>query len=209
MKAETFFSESEKNKIAETVKKVERLTSGEVAVMVVDASDTYPEGLIIAGLVGGSLISAGIADYFFNASLWIFLIFFIVTALIFGLLVDFSPPIKRFFTPDIRMDIQVQDKALRAFYEKGLYKTREATGILFFISLFEHKVWVLADHGIYEKITREELQAYADRVALGIKNTKAADTLCSEIEKAGKILAEHFPIRPDDINELDNNVIIG
>ncbi|MFC1523368.1 TPM domain-containing protein [Thermodesulfobacteriota bacterium] len=209
MKADIFFTEADKKRIAETVRKVETSTSGEVAVMVVDASDAYPEGQMLAGATVGGLVALGLTDLYFADSLWTFLLLFLGLSLTFGWLTEFLPEIKRFFTPKGRIEIQVQDKALRAFYEEGLYQTRDATGVLFFISLFEHRVWILADKGIYEKIAPEELQAYADDIARGVKTGTATDALCREMEKIGAILTEHFPIKPDDINELDNEVIVG
>ena len=184
-------------------------TAGEIAVIVVDQSDTYPEGQILAGTVIGSLLALITADFFFAGSLWAFVPMALGLAVLCGWLSNYLPAVKRFFTPDARFDIQVEDRALTSFYDKGLYKTRDQTGVLFFISLFEHKVWVLADKGIYEKIKQETLQKYAHDVALGIKTGKAAEALCSEIRSVGKILAEHFPIKPEDINELSNEVIVG
>ncbi|MDA8163698.1 MAG: hypothetical protein M0017_01510, partial [Desulfobacteraceae bacterium] len=74
---------------------------------------------------------------------------------------------------------------------------------------FEHKVWILADKGIYEKIKPETLQAHARETAKGIGGRRAAEVLCREIGKVGEVLARHFPVRPDDTDELSNNVIIG
>jgi uncharacterized membrane protein len=45
-------------------------------------------------------------------------------------------------------------KGCEAFYEKGLYKTRKNTGVLFFMSCLRRKVWVLADKGIYGRLNR-------------------------------------------------------
>jgi len=89
----------------------------------------------------------------------------------------------------------VSERALAAFYERELYKTRDETGVLFFISLFERKVRVLADRGIYQKITPESLQEHADSVALGIKNDTACQALCQEIGGVAAVLAEHFPVK--------------
>ena len=43
MKSETFFSAAENEEITRTIQEVELQTSGEVAVMVVEQSDSYPE----------------------------------------------------------------------------------------------------------------------------------------------------------------------
>jgi putative membrane protein len=106
-----------------------------------------------------------------------------------------------------RKEHAVMQRAVRAFYEKGLYKTKRNTGVLFFLSLLERKVWVLADKGIYEKIDQETLNRFARTVSQGIKEGRACDALCNAIEEAGKLLSRHFPITPDDTNELSDEVM--
>ena len=209
MKAETFFSTAEKERIAKAVEEVERNTAGEVAVMVVDQSEEYPEARILAGTVGGLLIALAITDVFLADNLWYFVPLFFVLSVLGCRLAGCLPPFIRIFTPGSRLEEQVRKRALIAFYEKGLYDTRDDTGVLFFISLLEHKVWVMADKGIYEKISQETLQEYASDIALGIKTGRAAENLCREIGRVGEILAEHFPVKPDDTNELSDEVIIG
>jgi putative membrane protein len=207
MKAETFFSEAEKGRISAAIEEVEKTTAGEIAVMVVDASDTYPEGRLLAGALVGGLLALALTDLFFADSLW----FFVPLAVLLSISVAwgsrFFPAGQRLFVPESRIEARVQSRALQAFYEKGLYRTRDSTGVLFFISLFEHKVWILADKGIYDKIKPETLQAHARDMARGIKSHRAAEVLCGEIGKVGEILARHFPIRPDDTNELSNEVL--
>jgi putative membrane protein len=209
IKADTFFSDSQKEKINAAIGEVETKTAGEVVVMVVDQSDTYPEANLLAGVIIGGLLALIVTDLLFSASLWYFAPLYAVVA--FGIVwgTRFWPGLFRYFTLGARLENQVREEAVKAFYEKGLYKTRDKTGVLFFISLFERRVWILADEGIYTKISQERLQEYAGDIARGIKDGNAAEVLIGEINKVGKILAEHFPIRADDANELSNKVIIG
>jgi len=207
MKAETFFSQEENETISETIREVETRTAGEVAVMVVDQSDTYPEARIMAGTLLGGLVALSITDLFYQDSLWVFVPLFAILALIIGWGTRFVPAALRFFVPAFRLEARVQERALRAFYEKGLYKTRDNTGVLFFISLLEHRVWLLADEGIYSKISQANLQVYAQDIAKSVKSSTTAATLCREIQNIGAVLAEHFPIKSDDINELSDHVL--
>ncbi|MDP2645927.1 MAG: hypothetical protein Q8P24_13390 [Desulfobacterales bacterium] len=208
MRAETFFSPDEMAQIADVTAKVEKKTSGEVAVMVVARSESYPEAGILGGILIGSLLALIFTDLFFHDSLWVFVPAAAGAAVLLGWAMGYFPALKRLFVTKTRLEEQVRQRAERAFYEKGLYKTRDETGILFFISLFEHKVWVLADRGIYAKIAPEELQRYARDVARGVKQGNAAEILCDAIENMGKILAEHFPLRPDDTNEFSDDIIL-
>ncbi|MDD5760065.1 MAG: TPM domain-containing protein [Desulfobulbaceae bacterium] len=206
--AEHFFSAAEKETIAATIKKVEATTSGEIAVMVVNGSDTYPEGIILGGMVLGGVTALGATDYFFNDSLWMYVPCAVIMALIFGAILKRVSFLHGFFTPAGQINLRVEKRAIQAFYEKGLHKTRDASGVLFFLSLFERKVWVVADQGIYQKITQDELQTYTRHIVEGIKSGKKTEALCHEISRFGQLLALHFPIRPDDTNELPNDVIV-
>ncbi|HIJ89879.1 MAG: hypothetical protein OEV89_03860 [Desulfobulbaceae bacterium] len=209
IKAETFFTETEKQRIAATISEMEKKTSGEVVTMVVAASDTYPEATLLAGFSIGGVIGLIITDLFLGDSLGYFLPLLIGGALLVSGLAKKFPPLLRLFIPDSRLETRVAERALRAFYEKNLHTTRDNTGVLFFISLLERKVWILADTGIYQKISQETLMGYADDIATGIKQGQACNALCREIEAVGAILARHFPIKSDDTNELSNQVLTG
>jgi len=209
MRAESFFSTEENARIAGAVREVEMRTSGEVAVMVVNESDSYPEGQILAGGVLGGLVALAFTDFFLGDELWLFVPMALGLTALFGWLSAYLRVLHRLFIPAARLEQQVAEQALIDFYRKGLYRTKEATGVLFFISLFERKVRVLADRGIYEKISQVTLQTHADQIAKGIKDGRAAEALCLEIKRVGDILAEHFPRHLDDVNELGDEVIIG
>ncbi|MHB1015028.1 MAG: TPM domain-containing protein [Desulfurivibrionaceae bacterium] len=206
-KSETFFTEAEKQQIAATIGEAEKKTSGEIVAMVVTASDTYPEATLLAGLSIGGLSALLITDLFLGNSLGYFLPLMAVGTIGVGRLAKIFPPLLRLFIPATRLETRVAHRALLAFYEKKLHATRDNTGVLFFISLLERKVWILADTGIYQKISQETLMAHVNDIATGIKQGRACNALCREIEAVGVILARHFPIKPDDTNEISNQVL--
>ena len=209
IQAETFFTEAEKQQIAATIAEVEKKTSGEVVALVVAASDTYPEASILAGLTIGGLAALLVTDLFLADSLVYFVPLLACAAIGVGSLAKIFPPLLRLFIPGRRLETRVAERALRTFYEKKLHTTRDNTGVLFFISLLERKVWVLADSGIHQKISQETLMAHANDIATGIKQGQACSALCSQIEAVGIILARHFPITVNDTNELSNQVLTG
>ena len=209
MKAENFFTDSEQADIAAAISEVEKKTAGELAVMVVDRSDTYPEGNILAGLIIGGLLSLIITQLYFADSLTYFMIFFTGFILCIGWLANYLPDLKRIFISKNRLSEMVREQAVQAFYQKELYKTRDATAVFFFISLYERKLWILADKGINSKISPDELQTYAGDMAAGIRKGRAAEAICSKITRIGEVLAEHFPARDDDVDELSNQVMVG
>jgi putative membrane protein len=207
MKAENFFSREEKDRIKKTTQKVETRTMGEVAVMIVDRSDPYLEAEIGGGVLLGSLLSLSVTLLFFHSSLWTYIPLSLVLFFPFRWIIAGTPGLKRIFILPLKKEESVRKRALLAFYEKGLYRTRLNTGVLFFISLLEKKVWVLADKGIYEKIQQQTLNRIADKVSQGIRLGRACETLCRAIEEMGEGLAEHFPLIEGDIDELPNDVL--
>lgn len=207
IKAEKFFTEEEKTRIKETTQDVESRTIGEVVVMVVDSSDQYIEAEFIEGMLVGSILSLILTILYFHYSIWVYIplsfLFFFPSWFIFNRI----PVVKTAFIGIKRKEHAVRERAVRAFYERGLYKTKKNTGVLFFLSLLERKVWVLADSGIYEKITQETLNRFAKSVSQGIRDGRACDVLCEVMKETGELLAINFPITPDDIDELPDEVI--
>jgi putative membrane protein len=164
---------------------------------------------VIGAVFLGSLLSLFITVLFFHSSLWSFVPVSFLSSLPAAYLFKKFPVLKTAFIGPKRREITVMQRAVRAFYEKGLYKTKKNTGVLFFLSLLEHKVWVLADKGIYEKIDQETLNRFAHTVSQGIKEGRACDALCGAMKEAGDLLAKHFPVTAGDIDELPDTLITG
>ena len=206
-RAEHFFTQEEKERIAKTAKEVEGRTIGEIVVMVVGSSEDYFDGEVIGSVLFGSLLAMVLTAIFFHSSMWFFIPLSFVFFFPFRFLLKKYPSLRTAFLGIKRTENAVRHRAIRAFHEKGLTRTREHTGVLFFISLLEHKVWVLADKGIHEKIGQETLNKFAAKVSSGVREGRACDALCEAIKEAGDLLTKHFPMKPGDIDELPNRVI--
>ena len=206
-KSEHFFTDEEKKKVTEAIHKVETITAGEVVVMAVDSSDQYRDAEITGGIVFGSITAFILTEFFFDALVWFYIPLSILFFFPFMRLVRAIPDLKAVFLGARRKNVSVAQRALKAFYEKGFYRTKDSTGVLFFISILEHKVWVLADKGIYTKIDQETLDKFASTVTQGIKEGRSCDALCEAISNAGQILARYFPVRSDDTDELPDEVM--
>jgi putative membrane protein len=206
-KANIFFTDEEKNRISAATRRVESETSGEIAVMVVDSSEQYRDAEIIGGVVLGSIAAFVLTELLFSASLWFYIPLSALFFVPFKYLTAAVPDLKTAFIGRERKNSAVGRRAVSAFYEKGLYKTCDSTGVLFFIALMEHKVWVLADKGIYAKIDQETLNRFAATVTQGIKEGRASDALCNAILGIGEILTVHFPVKHGDTNELSDDVM--
>jgi putative membrane protein len=213
--AESFLSETDRKRIESVVAATEKRTAGEIACMIVSASYHYAMADVL-GATAFALPLALLATHFLGGWLWIgtrnmwlFLGLFALLFALLGGLIRRSPTLKRLFVSRREIDEEVEEAAVTAFFKKGLYRTRHANGVLLFISVFEHKVWLLADIGIHEKVPQEEWNRLVGRVTRGIRSGQSTDAICKAIQEIGDLLFTHFPIKPDDTDELDNLIIEG
>ena len=206
-KADKFFTAEEKERLRATIQEVESRTIGEIVVMVVDRSDHYIEAEVLGGVLLGSLLSLILTLLFFHSSVWSYVplsfLFFFPCRLLFKRI----EALKRLFIGMRRKEEAVRLRAERVFFEKGLYKTKKNTGVLFFLSLLERKIWVLADKGIYEKMDQQTLDQFASEVSRGVREGRACEVLSNAIEGIGGLLSRHFPITSDGTDELPDDVM--
>lgn len=205
-KAESFFTAEEKERIRQAVIAQESRTAGEIVPMIVTTSDRYVEvelfGLIL-GLVSGILLEWQLSDPW--SSQWIHLWPLLGAAV--GFAACRFPAVKRRLVPAGRIAEAVHLCCLAAFTAEGLHYTRGHTGVLIFVSLFEHRAEVLADRGINEKVSPGTWDEIVEMLTAGLKSGIACDAFCKAIERCGDILANHFPRPPDDQDELPNQLV--
>jgi putative membrane protein len=214
--ASKFLTDEEKQKVEACVNEVEKRTAGEIVPLVVSSSYHYPMSGMIGGLILALLISVGVTlAYSIRKSwggvtamdLWLFPAVFAVSFLLFHELVKRIPGLKRIFITKAEITEEVEEAALTSFYRNGLDNTRDRTGILIFISVFERKAYVLADEGINAKVDKAVWQEVVDLVVSGIKKHEQAEGICRAVRRCGQLIHEQFPIKADDTDELGNLIV--
>lgn len=188
--------------VLDAVSRAESNTSGEIVPMLVAQSDDYREAAAQAAALIAAALALAVGLALHDSSVWHFLptafvLYFPTLAAVRRL-----PRLTLAFTPAVRVREVVRQRAIRAFHEKGLHRTRDENGILIFISLLEHKVWILGDRGINAVIPPERWIALASALSSGIRRGELAEALIGVIAEIGDILQERFPRRHDDTNEL-------
>lgn len=207
MDAQRFFTEGEKEQIRQAVDEAEKRTSGEIVPMVVSASSHYSEIELAAVLLG---LIAGTSAATFWVDPWklthMELAWPLVGAGIAYILCRI-PGVKRRLISKRRIAEAVHLRSLAAFTANGLHHTRAHTGILILASLLEHRVEVLADRGINEKVQPGTWDEVVNILTSGLKSGRACAAFCAAIERCGEILAAHFPRPPDDRDELADKLV--
>ena len=105
--------------------------------------------------------------------------------------------------------MSLPELAYAEFKNLRMDQTRDRTGILLFILLAERQFQILADEGFNAKVEQEVWDDIAEQMAEKFKNGDYLTGVVSAVKRIGEILAQWFPRKPDDINELSNEVHIS
>lgn len=98
------------------------------------------------------------------------------------------------------------DAAARWFGRLGMDQTAERNGILFYIAVDDRAFAVVGDAGIHAKVGDAFWQALKNAMGDAFAKGCAAEGLVRAIDEAGLRLAEHFPKRGEDRDELSNEI---
>ncbi len=209
----SFLTDAQQQQVEAAVASAEKRTAGEIVVMIASAAYHYPLSEVIAATAFALPLSVlltyalGSVLWLGTRDMWLFMGLFAVLFLVCRLAVRRLPAVKRRFISRQEIDEEVEEAAVTAFYRKGLHHTRDETGVLLFIAVFEKKVWLLADRGINAKVGQDSWKEITRKLTTGIQENRAADAICTAVAEIGDLLADHFPIKPDDTNELKNLII--
>lgn len=207
------FTEADREAIAAAVAAAEKLSGGEVVPYAVGRCGDYRAACWAAAALMATL-AAGIAAVLHDlggywgglALFWVALPVPVAALAGYGLAAAW-PGLRRRLTPAAAIDDRVEMRAAAAFVDAEVFDTRDRTGVLIFLALFEHRVLVLGDSGIAAKVEPEEWKGISDRLAAGIRDGRAAAALIEAIEACGKLLAERrVERRPDDVSELPDHL---
>jgi uncharacterized membrane protein len=85
-------------------------------------------------------------------------------------------------------------------------KTRDRNGVLIFVAPYSHKFAVVGDTSVHAKCGEEFWQELTKEMSNYFRDSQFTIGIIHGVRKAGELLAEHFPHRPDDENELSDEV---
>ena len=101
------------------------------------------------------------------------------------------------------------DEAVRVFERLGMDATAERNGVLILLAPEEHAYAIIGDRGI-DAVTPA---GFWDEARDAMRPRFAAGDFVGGLEVgialAGEALAEHFPYRDDDVNELPDEISYG
>ena len=201
----TVFSREQEQRIEATIQKVEQSTAAEIVVVTVKRSASYPEVRIGAASVLAFLVAALVHTLWPSLTAgWLLLLQLVVAPL--GFFVGASPVLLRQLVPESHAQRAVEQRAQVAFLEHAVFRTRDRTGVLIFVSELEREVAMLGDEGIHAVLNNAGWTELVVHVTHAMREGRGAEGVSEVIEKLGVTLAEHAPQKSGDQDELENTV---
>lgn len=207
------FSQADLERVRQAAVAAEGHTSGEIVPYVVGRCDGYEGARWKAAALGALLAAASAAVVFQLAGVWG------GSPLWWGLLpvaggaaagylaASLSPALSRRLVPAAVIDHRVHQRAAVAFVDEEVFATRDRTGILLFVAVFERRVVVLGDSGIHAKVEPGTWDGIVAGIVAGLAAGRPAEALIEAIGECGRLLERHGVARAaDDVNELPDEL---
>jgi uncharacterized membrane protein len=91
----------------------------------------------------------------------------------------------------------------------GMSKTRARTGVLIYISVSDRQVAILGDEGIHRVVPEGYWDDLLARLRERFREDRCAEGVVEAAEAIGEKLHRHFPVQPEDRNELPDEISMG
>lgn len=108
--------------------------------------------------------------------------------------------------PSFSLKSLAHQKAVNEFMRLGIQQTQGRTGVLICIAPEEKMINIIADRDINNLVESKIWDAAVVQIQSSINLHLAGVGICHSIKFIGQVLAEHFPRKADDKNELPDEV---
>jgi len=199
-------TESEKAELRDAIRRAEAKTHGEIVTVIAWAS----------------------GNYFYYPTLWAAILAILSPVILLALPVSPGPlgivelqmlvfvllaiglrwaPLKRRLVPREQQRLYCARRAREQFLAQALHTTRNRSGVLLYVSLFERHVELLADAGIHAKVPAGTWEQIVQDFTGEVRAGRVAQGFTAAIEALGAHLATHFPADGSNPNELPDHLV--
>jgi len=216
------FGKPEQAEITAAIAAAEKKTSAEIVPVIAEASGRYDRAEDVAGLWLGLILLAitwalyppvEMAEGSWAAGhpvqqLVAFLLVTLIGFLIGASLASQFNGLRRLFTPADQMADEVWLKARAMFFDQRVHHTAGATGVMIYVSLFEHRAVIIADQKILDQLGQDRLNVLCNEMTSGFRTSGIIPSMKSTIDQLGEELGKVLPRETDDVNELSDALIL-
>jgi putative membrane protein len=204
-----FLTPAGEQQLDEAIAEVEARSRAELVVVVRPAAGDYlGNDMLVASGVALTTLAFQLYSSFEFALHWMLIHPPLIGAVTVALL-RLVPGLRAMFVSETRMRAAAETAAAACFHRKGIRHTRERTGILVYVSLFENMVVVLPDSGISQAIAADAWRDAVTPIEAVLRDEGDAGILASRLRVLADVLARWCEARADDVDELPNRVEVN
>lgn len=104
---------------------------------------------------------------------------------------------------------EVMTRAQHVFRRLGMHRTAERHGVLIYLAVEDRRFAVVGDEGIHGRVGDPHWRRVRDLMVEKLRSSGPREAIERAVEELGRALAEHYPRRPDDKNELSDEVSVS
>lgn len=218
--ASSLFNAEDIRSVEVAIAEAEKMTAGEIVPVVATVSGRYDRAEDLFGLVFALIALTTIwmlfqstteTDWAITQSAVLGLpaiIGILIGSFVIGAVLATHFPVLRLpFIARAEMLEEVERRALETFQRERVRDTSSSTGILIYVSLYEHLVKVIGDDAVTAELPEEALEDVCALVVNGLKTGRPAEGIRQAVKKTGELLAAHLPPTAETANELANHLV--
>lgn len=206
---------AETEAITRRVGEVEARTGVELVAAIVAKSHAYPQlpwkAFALAVSLAGFVIVVADAlrpDWVTASTVSLQTVGVLIAGAAAALLAVFVPPFARLFLRRPRSEFEVRRYAQTVFLDREVFATRDRTGALLLVSVFEHRVEILPDRGFAPRVNDGDWRRVIARMTPLLREQRPADAVLAGLAAAEAMLLEKgFAPRAIERNELPDRPI--
>jgi len=100
-------------------------------------------------------------------------------------------------------------RATEVFTQLRMHATAERNGVLIYLAVEDRKLAIAGDAGVHDRVGDEYWQRVRDAMIAHLGAGRPRDALLHAVTDVGDVLRRFFPRRPDDRNELGDEVSLS
>lgn len=97
-----------------------------------------------------------------------------------------------------------RERAIEVFAQLGVWDTAENNGVLLYLLLADRDVEIVADRGINAVVESGEWEGICRIMEAALRRGEFEQAVRAAVEAVTRLLAQHYPPRASDRNELTN-----
>jgi uncharacterized membrane protein len=99
-------------------------------------------------------------------------------------------------------------RAEALFGQLGVWDTEHNSGVLIYVQLVDRRIEIIADRGISARVEESEWNAICRQMEQAFKQGQHGEGAVQAIEAITRLLAQHFPPRGRNPNELPDKPVV-